>query len=58
MGDNKIEYCGRTYAKNDVVLEPDWISDAFEFCEPEIYKLVTMETRDDYCRNIYTVPIR
>ena len=30
----KTEYRGRTYAKNKVVLEPGWISDAFEFCEP------------------------
>ena len=26
----KTEYRGRTYTKNDVVLEPGWISDAFE----------------------------
>ena len=25
----KTEYRGRTYAKNEVVLEPGWISDAF-----------------------------
>ena len=30
----KTGYRGRTYAKNDVVLEPGWISGAFELCEP------------------------
>ena len=30
----KTEYRGRTYAKNEVVLEPGWISDAFELREP------------------------
>ena len=30
----KTEYLGRTYAKNGVVLEPDCISDSFEFREP------------------------
>ena len=27
--DCKTEYSGRTYAKNEVVLKPVWISDAF-----------------------------
>ena len=31
---SKTEYRGRTYAKNDVVLGPGWISDAFELREP------------------------
>ena len=30
----KTEYHGSTYAKNDVVLEPGWISDDFELREP------------------------
>ena len=30
----KTEYYGRTYAKNDVVLEPGCIRDAFELREP------------------------
>ena len=30
----KTEYRGRTYAKKEVVLEPGWISDAFEFRGP------------------------
>ena len=30
----KTEYRGRKYAKNEVVLEPGWISDDFEFREP------------------------
>ena len=33
----KTEYHGRKYAKNGVVLKPVWISDAFEFREPELY---------------------
>ena len=51
----KTYYCGRIYAKNEVVLEPDWISDTFELREPEFYNLVTMVTRDDDGKNIYTV---
>ena len=51
------EYHGRTYSKNDVVLEPSWISDAFEFREPKFYKLVTTVTRDDDSPNIYIVPV-
>ena len=53
----KTEYCGWTYAKNEVLLEPGWISDAFEFHEPELYKLVTTVTRDDDSQNIFTVPV-
>ena len=52
----KSEYRGRTYAKNRVVLEPGWISDAFEFYEPEFYKLLTTVTRDNDSENIYTLP--
>ena len=40
-----------------VVLQPGWISDTFEFREPELYKLMTTVTRDDNSRNIYTVPV-
>ena len=40
-----------------VVLQPVWISDDFEFCEPELYKLATTVTRDDYSQNIYTVTV-
>ena len=53
----KTEYRGRTYAKNEVVLQPGWIRDAFELREPELYKLVTMVKRDDYSPNIYTLPV-
>ena len=53
----KTEYHISTYAKNEVVLEPGWISDAFEFREPEFYTLVTTVTRDDDSQNIYTVPV-
>ena len=45
------------YAKNEVVLQPGWISDAFDFCEPEFYSIVTTVTRDDDSQNIYTVPV-
>ena len=44
----KTEYHGSTYAKNDVVLEPGWISDDFELREPELYKLVTTVTCTKY----------
>ena len=47
----------KTYAKNEVVLEPSWISDAFELREPELYKLVTTVTCDDESPNIYFVPV-
>ena len=30
----KTEYRWTTYAKNEIVLEPGWISDAFELREP------------------------
>ena len=53
----KTEYRGSTNAKNDFVLEPGWISDAFELCEPELYNLVTTVTHDDDSPNIYTVPV-
>ena len=39
------------------VLQPGWIRDAFEFCEPELYKPVTTVTLDDDSQNIYTVPV-
>ena len=45
------------YEKNEVVLEPGWIRDIFEFREPEFYKLVTTVTRDDDSQHIYTVPV-
>ena len=47
-----------TYAKNEVVLETGWISDAFELHVPEFYKLVKTVTRDDDSRNIYAVTVR
>ena len=48
----KIEYRGSTYAKNEVVLEPGWLSDAFELRESQFYKLVKTLTRDDDSPNI------
>ena len=43
----KTEYRGCKYAKNEVLLQPGWISDAFEFREPEYYKIVKTVTRDE-----------
>ena len=43
--------------KNEVVLEPGWISDTFELREPEFYKLATTVARDDESPNIYTLPV-
>ena len=43
----KKKYLGCTYAKNEFILEPGWISNAFEFREPECYKLATKVTCDD-----------
>ena len=40
---NTVEGCMR----KKVLLEPGWISDDFEFREPEFYKIVTTLTRDD-----------
>ena len=45
------------YAINKVILQPGWIRGAFEFCEPEFYKLVTRVTLDDDIQNIYTLPV-
>ena len=53
----KTEYRGRTYAKNDVVLEPGCISDAFELRKTELNKLVTTVTRNDDSTNTYAVPV-
>ena len=53
----KTEYRGRTYAKNEFLLEPGWIGDAFEFREQELYKLVTTITHGYESENISTVPV-
>ena len=53
----KTEYHEWTYAKNEVLLEPGWVRDAFEFHELELYKLATTVTCDDYSRKINIVPI-
>ena len=53
----KTKYRSWTYAKKEVLCEPVWISDAFELCEPELYKIVTTITRDDESRKFYTVPV-
>ena len=43
--------------KNEVVLEPGWVSYAFKLRKPEFYKLVETVIRDDYSQNIYTLPV-
>ena len=53
----KTKYRGRTYAKNEHVLEPGWISDAYEFREPELYKIATTVTCDDENENMYYLPV-
>ena len=45
------------YVKNNVVLEPGWISDAFDFREPEFYKLVKTVTRDDESQEKILYPL-
>ena len=57
QNNGKTEYRGCMYAKNNVVLQTGWISDAFELRDPEFYKLVTTVTHDDDSQNIYTVPV-
>ena len=54
---DKTEYRGWTYAKNEVVLQPGWISDAFDLRELEFYKLVKTVTCDYDSQNIFTVPV-
>ena len=53
----KTEYGVWTYEKNEVLFELDWISDAFELCEPEFYNLAITITHDDESRKFYTVPV-
>ena len=43
--------------KNEFVLQSGWISDSFEFREPEFYKLVTTVIIYDDSQDIYTVPV-
>ena len=43
----KTEYRRRTYVKNEVVLEPGYISNTFELRESEFYNLVTRVTHYD-----------
>ena len=53
----KSEYRGRTYAKNEVVLQPGCTRDAFDLLGLEFYKLVTTVITDDDSLNIYTIPV-
>ena len=48
---------GRTYANNEVALEPGWIHENFEFSEPYLYKQVTTVTCDETRHKTYIVPI-
>ena len=57
LNNGKTKFSGRTYAENEVVLEPGCIGDAFELREPELYKLVTTVTHDDDSPNIYTAHV-
>ena len=43
--------------KNEVALEPGWISYACELRELEFYKLVTTLTLGDDGKNVFTVPV-
>ena len=43
----KTKYLGRTYANNEVALEPGLILENFEFSEPNFYKQVTTVTCDE-----------
>ena len=51
------KYLGRKYANNEVVLEPGWIREKFEFSEPEFYKQVTTVTCDEKQHKAYIVTV-
>ena len=53
----KNKYLGRTYANNEVALEPCWIREFFEFSEPDFYKQVTTVTCDETKHKTYIVPV-
>ena len=53
----KTKYLRRTYANNEVELEPGWIRESFEFSEPVFYKLVTTVTCDETQHKTYTVSV-
>ena len=53
----KTLYLGRTYANNEVALEPGWIRENLEFSELEFYKQVTMVTCDETQHKTYIVPV-
>ena len=53
----KTKYLGRTYANNEVALEPSWIREEFEVSEPDFYKQVTTVTCDETKNKTYTVPV-
>ena len=52
----KTEYRGWTYEKK-IVLQPGWIRDAFEFREPELYKILTTVTRDEEGKKFILYPL-
>ena len=53
----KTKYLGRTYANNEVALEPGWICEKFAFSETEFYKQVTTVTCDVTQNKTYIVPV-
>ena len=53
----KTKYLGRSYANNEVALEPGWIRETFEFSEPDFYKKVTTVTCDETKNKTYIVPV-
>ena len=53
----KTKYLGRKYANNEVALEQCWISEIFEFSEPDLYKQVTTVTYNETRHKTYIVPL-
>ena len=50
-------YLGRTFNNMEVPLEPSWMSDNFEFSEPDFYKQVTDRGSGITGHKTYTVPV-
>ena len=51
------KYLGRTFNNMEVPLEPSWMSDNFEFSEPDFYKQVTDRGSGLTGHKTYTVPV-
>ena len=50
-------YLGRTFNNMEVPLEPSWMSDNFDFSEPDFYKQVTDRGISLTGHKTYTVPV-